>query len=131
MRAHQREVGGPPRLPPDLLAGRTGPGLRLHQRRRQRRGTTVGVAHQPQVRALPLIEIAGPRLGVGQIVRQFRLGQQPVRQPGEHRQLVAARRATAGRHHGGGVPAQHGGRLVDRGDAGEAGGQPVIRGHSC
>ena len=90
----------------------------------------MGVAHQGQVRGVPLVAASlGLSVSLGQIVGGFRRGQQAVRQPGQHRKLIAPGRAAPRRHHGGGVPPQHGRRLANRGNTGEAVGQAGICGH--
>ena len=80
-------------------------------------GAGVGAAHQRQVGGVP----PALRPGGRQVVRHGWRGQQLVRQAGQRRQLLAARFGAAGRHHGAGVPVQHGAGLAHRGDAGEAG----------
>ena len=129
VRPHQREVGLAACLAPYLLAGRIGAGLRLDQIGRHRRGADIGVAHQAEIGRAPWICLAGSFRG-GEIVADDRRHQQRVRQAGQHGKLIAARGAAARRHHRGGIPVQHRGRLAQRRDAGEAVGEPVVGIHS-
>ena len=69
------------------------------------------------------------QLGRGEVVGHLRRRQHPVRQSGQQGELLAPRRGAAGRHHRARVPVQHGLRLAEGGDAGEAGGQAGVCGH--
>ncbi len=126
--ADQGKIRSSPRLAPDLLAGRVGPGLGFHEVGRQRGRPRVRVAHQAKIGRPPRIVACQLRFRPIQFFHRLGRDQQPVREAGEHRELIAPRGGAAGRHHRGGVPAQHRVGLADGGDAGEAGGQTVVGG---
>ena len=126
--AHHGKVALPPRLAPGLLTRGVGAGLRLDQIRRHGGGPRMGMAHQGEVGGVP--RPVGYRVfGGGEVVGHGARSQLPMRQPGQHRELVTTRGPSAGRHHRRGVPAKHGRRFVDGADAGEAGHQAIIGGH--
>jgi hypothetical protein len=72
------------------------------------------------------------RLGICQVIGDGGGCQELVRKAGENRHLFAARRGAPGWHHRRGVPVQHGGGFVQRGDAVKNFGEALIWGHgSC
>ena len=122
-RADQGEIGLGLGAAPDRLAGGIGAFGGLHQRGRQRRGARDALRASGGGWRRPIRPVAA---AAARSSATSGAVSSSCAQPGQHRELFAARRAAAGRHHRAGIPVQHRARLAQGGDAGEAGLQAVI-----
>ena len=86
--------------------------------------------HLGEIGAPPVVE---PVRSVGRSdeVAQRRVGERLVHQDAQGRQLLGPAETPARRHHGGGIPVEDGERLLQRGDAAEAGLEGRVRRHGA